>query len=154
MSKPKVIIRTLEDSPDWLDQQLVKAYLATEYWVDWPTENGLCLRIGEDGGRLREILQSQQIGSFFIITAYNPNSHLLTELENEERDRRLRTDLEAVPGLKNQARNIDPMGKWPDEAGYCVCGADAAEVLRLGRKYGQNALLHWQSGAMVALWWL
>ena len=33
MSKPRVIIRMLEDSTVKLDQQLVAAYLATEYWV-------------------------------------------------------------------------------------------------------------------------
>ena len=40
MSKPHVIIRMLEDSTADLDQQLLAAYMSTQYWIDGPDEKG------------------------------------------------------------------------------------------------------------------
>lgn len=152
MSKPTVIIRTLEDSPVQLDQQLVMAYLSTHYWVEWPDELGHVLRVGDQDSAFLRHLSEQFINSFAIITASNPASLLLTAAENKARKELL--EKECMHLQRYPAQNISPQGDWPHEEGFCFCGMDTATAIALARKHGQNALLFWQTGNMVELWWV
>lgn len=143
MSKPRVIIRMLEDSTAAFDQQLLAAYLATQYWVGWPDETGSFVRIGSTSSAFMDFLQQENIGNFVIITASNPFSQLLDEKENAARHAALREDLEGCATLLFPARNISHDGSWPVEHGFCAAGIAAELVLALGKKYGQNAVVWW-----------
>lgn len=154
MSKPKVIIRTLEDSPLWLDQQLVLAYLATQYWVGWPDEKGVFLSIGGQHPALMPYLLQHNLDHCAIITAWNPRSEILPKSENHLRHIQLHQDLAGCTPLLLPARNISSDGTWPAEAGFFAGGLAAQDAIRLGIKYGQNAIVWWEKGREIALWWL
>ncbi len=145
MSKPSVIIRLVEDSASTLDQRLLAAYLATQYWVGWPGEIGSFVRIGETDSPFIHFLLQENIENFAIITASNPFSQLLGEKENEARNAALNENLVACTTLLFPARNISPDGAWPVEHGFCAAGIPEEMAMGLGKKYGQNAVVWWQN---------
>ena len=154
MSKPRVIIRTLEDSPPRLDQSLITAYLATRYRVDWPDETGCFLTIGERESAFTDYREREKIGTCAIITASNPRSEMLGETENARRNLQLQADLARHTTLLFPAQNISLDGDWPPEAGFCAGGIQAETAVMLGHKYEQNAIVWWEKGGVVELWWL
>lgn len=141
MSKPKLIIRMIEDSPVPLDQSLVSAYLATQYHIAWPDEKGCFLTIGDVDAAFAAFLEAQHIYTFAIITASNPFSKILEDTENERRNLALEKDLKQHATLLIAAQNICPAASWPTEYGFCAVGISEEMAVGLGRKYEQFAVV-------------
>lgn len=154
MSKPQVIIRTLEDIPEWLDQRLLAAYLETVYRVVGPDKKGASLKIGDEKNALIDHLVRMEIDSLAIITAFNPHSVLLSPLENERRNLALREDLKGRATLLLPSIHIAPDESWEQEHGFCAAGIESVLAVEIGRNYEQNAIVCWQKGGFVELWWL
>ncbi|MCB9356309.1 MAG: DUF3293 domain-containing protein [Lewinellaceae bacterium] len=151
MSKPVIVIRKVEDSPDWVDRELLTAYIRTEY----RGENDAVLHIGcALPPMLLRRLSNNRIRTLAVLTAWNPASVLLPEKENRLRTRALKEDLSLVCTTFWRGFNVDPGGRWPAEESFWAFGIDAARAVALGRRYGQNALVWWEPGATPALWWL
>ena len=57
------------------------------------------------------------------------------------RRRKLEAELKAagLPFLRGEG--VDPSGSWPGEPSVLVLGISAEEAVRLGRAYGQNAIV-------------
>lgn len=88
---------------------------------------------------------------FAIITAHNPRSERLSDVENQERHEELERDLQAL-GLEHiPGTGASPDGTWVEE-GFAVFDVGLAQALELGRKYDQHAIL-WGKGEKVALVW-
>lgn len=152
MSKPIAIIRKVEDSPDWLDQRLVEAYYHTSYQVSampFPA-----IRIGRLDPLLADWLEERHFQSFVFITAWNPFSRLRSLRENKRRNNQLRADLSTLARAVHSGVGIGDNNDWPPEESFWALDIDAEEAVRLGRKYGQNALVWWEKGGLPELWWL
>ncbi|TNE57658.1 MAG: DUF3293 domain-containing protein [Bacteroidetes bacterium] len=152
MSKPFAVLTRLEDSPPTLDRRLVIAYLRTIYRV---VEPAFDITIGPLQNEVKNWLQHRSLDTFCFITAANPGSQLLSEAENEVRNKALRRLLTTLVGEGLfPAFHLSASGDWPAEAGWWVPGLSAADGIRLGKMFDQNAIVFWQSGRLVELWWL
>lgn len=152
MSKPVAVIRKVEDSPDWLDRGLVEAYLCTSYVViftDFPP-----IRVGEANPVLEKWLDEKNFNTYVFITAWNPGSVLLSYEENEERLDQLDDELREICPLVYWGWGISDSGQWEGEVSCLALDISAEDAVRLGRKYGQNAIVWWEKGELPALWWL
>lgn len=160
MSKPVIVIRKLEDSPEWLDRRLVAAYLATIYRVELApagaVERGFVeLHPGYGHSRyFARWLAEQNCDTYAVITAWNPASVKLSAEENAQNNKQLASDLREVSRFLLPATNLDPDDRWPPEESFFACAISAGNAARLGRKYGQNAIVWWEKGGAPELWWL
>jgi hypothetical protein len=75
----------------------------------------------------------------WVITACNPRSQVLSEAENQVRNRELRQLLEArgVRIFEAEGRSVD--GSWR-EASFAVVGLKASEIEALAMHFDQNAV--------------
>lgn len=82
-----------------------------------------------------------------IVTAYNPGSGVLDEMENRRRQADL---LDAVGGMRTlRGVNMSLSGSWVEPT-VCVIGIDHDGSLDLGRRFGQNAVVRFD-GASIGL---
>ncbi len=152
MSKPVIVIRKLEDSPDWFDRRLTLAYLDTDYRVfsaPFPP-----VRIGVENPEMDRWLEEKGCRSFVFITAWNPRSKPLSLRRNRWRNKQLETDLKTTAAfvLAGLGAGRDPA--WPPEESFLAADLPAETAVGLGRKYGQNALVYREKGQTPELWWL
>lgn len=152
MSKPLAVLTRLEDSPPALDRGLVAAYLRSIYKVLDPE---FLVQIGELSTELDKWLANHNFQTFAFLTAANPRSLVLPEKENRERNELL---LEMLLPLISEgpyaAVHLDENDVWPEEQSWWVPGLSAEKAVDLGRAFDQNAIVFWQQGRAVELWWL
>jgi hypothetical protein len=87
-----------------------------------------------------------------IVTAWDPGDARPGEQENRRRQEALETDLRLLtPSEMWVAVGADSVSGHREE-GVAVCGLDAARVLALGTRYGQEAIFEWtrEAWAIVA----
>jgi hypothetical protein len=124
-----------------MDQQLLRAYLASVY--ELPTPQGP-LRVSLDGDVVADFstLPPLLLQPFTVLTAYNPRSMLLPRRVNESRQVVLRDLL--VLGCYRVEQCVgfedDPDGTWR-EPSWLVHGMDRSEAIAFGRVFRQNAIL-------------
>ena len=152
MSKPVAVIRKVEDSPDWLDRRLVEAYLRTSYQIK--SKPFPPIRIGVTNPLLEGWLDEHHFKSYAFITAWNPFSKLLHLPENQRRNKDLETELKNTACFILPGFGIGEDDNWPPEESFFAPGIAAEDAIRLGRKYGQNAIVCWEKGGLPELWWL
>jgi len=86
---------------------------------------------------------------FYMITAANPYSQLLTDEENQARNQSLREELSNISELILPAIGRDPASDW-SELGWVLPSRDASPLIDLGRKFQQNAIFKFsESGKQV-----
>lgn len=149
MLKPVAIIRKVEDSPDWLDQRLVEAYLRTVYSLP-----DFDVTVGRNHCAFEKWLGEQGVKTFAFITASNPASRILSGSENTQKNKDLEADLQKVSRIVLPARHIALAGNWPPEESFWAGSISDENAILLGRKYGQNAIVRWKKGGVPELWWL
>ena len=76
---------------------------------------------------------------FYMITAANPYSQLLTDEENQARNQSLREELSNISELIVPAMGRDPTSDW-SEHGWVLPSQDASLLIDLARKFQQNAI--------------
>lgn len=153
MSKPVVVIRNLEDSPDWLDRRLLAAYWRTEYRVLLPP--GFVFLPGQNlSAATTKWLASQGLSCWALLGAWNPHSSPLPAAVNAARHRKLLQNLDRRGYSFLPATGAGADGLWPPEDHCWVLNMPAQEAVRLGRLFEQNAILYWEKGGVVELWWL
>jgi hypothetical protein len=87
-----------------------------------------------------------------ILTAWDPGNDLLGERENREREAALEAELQQLgPADWWNAIGVDPVSGRREE-GVAVRGLSEQVVLRVGARYGQEAVFTWTSSewAIVA----
>ncbi len=152
MSKPWVVLTSVEDSLPGLDRRLVTAYIRTIYRILDPAFD---VAIGPLLPALERWLLERDLDTFAFITAENPGSRLLSAHENARRQAALQKALlPLVPVEPRRAVHISASGEWPPENSWWAPGLPPEEAVALGRAFAQNALVFWQRGRGAALWWL
>ena len=86
---------------------------------------------------------------FYMITAANPYSQLLTDEENKARNQSLHVELTKISELILPAIGRDPASDW-SEHGWVLQSQDASPLIDLARKFQQNAIFKFsESGKQV-----
>ena len=78
---------------------------------------------------------------YFILTASNPLSQLLSDAENASRNTELEKDLIAIGAPTFFAVGKSEDESWVEE-GFATFGVDIEKILELGRKYNQHSIFH------------
>jgi hypothetical protein len=137
--------------PDGSDSALWNAYRETLFEAATPF-GSVCIRVGEGEPTLDRLLGLYGARSWCFITAANPASKPLDPATNRARNQELRRALEALalPALFHGAGR-SPRGDWEPEPSLLALGVECAEALRLGRAFGQNAVVWGRAGGVAEL---
>lgn len=92
--------------------------------------------------------------SWVIITAYNPYSQTVAELENQQRHHQLRSHLEELQLFWLDAVGRDQTGIWAPEPSFWISGIGRLEAIAIGRQFEQNAIVYGELHQPAELQWL
>jgi hypothetical protein len=124
--------------------ELIAAYEKAEYVVfGIPL---LVLRIGEPNADLDELLKADSAATAAYITAANPLGEQRTETENEVAVAALHESQTAAGFICYAGEGRDPQGRWTPEPSLLVLGISRAQAERVGRAFGQNAIVFVEKG--------
>ena len=133
--------------------ELEAAYRATTYRVYLP--DGRCdLHPGVASETLRCWLETAGATCFAVLTAYNPASLPLDEIENRSRQSQLECELLDSGYETYVGENVADDAAWPVEESCFVPDIAVAEAMALGERYGQNAVLCGGADGVPELLWL
>jgi hypothetical protein len=121
--------------PDYL----LTAYLSTNYCVDLP-QGRVLLRIGERAPALDAILEAHEQEQWAFVTAHNPGSRPDAP-GNADRHAELLSWVQARGLPWFAARSVADDGGWPEEESLLIVGLAHEEARRLGRRFGQVAIV-------------
>ncbi len=119
-----------------LSPDLHAAYRATRIEVDLPS--GSVVIPAADEAPLAS-LPSELGDGAWILTAWNPRSRVLAEVENASRSRALAAELRAFEVAAWSAVGRARDGDWA-ETSWLVVGLTRTDALALGARFGQNAI--------------
>ena len=131
---------------------LATAYLSTTYRVDTPG-GAIALRIGQRSAALDRLLQQRGIRTWAFVTACNPHSARLPSWRNLARQRRLKALSRRLGRSTLPGASVGDDPTWPPEASILVLGVSPERARRVGRIFGQNAIVTGRRGALPELVW-
>lgn len=132
-----------------LDATTLQAYRETHYRVQG--ERGFVLRVGQHSPPLAQLYSAEGVNCSAFITACNPASQRLSDAANASRQVQLEAEL-AARGLHwLPAVGEHPSNQWPGERSVLVLGLPLEQARRLGRQFGQNALVWADADAVPEL---
>ncbi len=88
---------------------------------------------------------------FSLITGQNPFSQPLTEVENAERNQKMRSEIKAREWDYGDSSGIASDQAWCED-GFVIWDVSVEAVLELGRQFEQNAIIFGEA-ERVALGW-
>lgn len=118
-------------------------YRQARYVID-DGEAKFTIRLGADNAELREFLAGRGIATWSFLTAYNPQSKPLSDEENAARQAELVRSLDSQ-GFK-YLNGYGTGDDWDPEASLFILDISREAALRLGRQFGQHAILWGESG--------
>lgn len=74
------------------------------------------------------------------ITSVNPFSEMHTDAENEQLFELLKKEVSKYKSFLGEGVGTDPA--WKPEMSLLILGISKTEAIRLGNKYGQNAIVY------------
>ena len=129
---------------------LIKAYQNTEY--QFSSEKGLGrLYIDSHCQDLESLMRSNEYDSACFISAFNPFSVERSQVDNFKANEELRKEISALGLTYHDGIGVDPSGEWEGEPSFLIMGISRTESMRLGNKYGQNAIVWIDSRAIPKL---
>ena len=129
---------------------LLAAYQRTDY-VIFEDDAETVVHIGQADAAIDGLLHRHGAESGTIITAWNPESVILSDAENAARETELWNWIGAQRLFALAAEGRDPTGAWQPEQSCLIFDIARDAVAALGRRYGQNAIVHLRSGAAPEL---
>ncbi len=131
-----------------IDGPLAEAYRRTAYVV-WPPGRGadepFVLRHGALHPEWDRFLAREAAGcrEWAMVTAYNPRSKRPPDdADNVRAHAGLERELRALTDTVWPGEGRGDDGAWTPEPKWMAVGISLSEALRLGRAFGQNAILH------------
>lgn len=132
------------------DDLLLAAYRRTRFCAD--TEQGqVVIRVGEDCPALDALLRAMGCATYAYITAFNPGSIRLTDEENYARQSELNNIVRQLAHPAFPGEGIGDDGVWPPEQSILVLGIEYAAAVKLGRQFGQRAIVFGTLGRAAGL---
>lgn len=75
-----------------IDEELLKAYTDARFCIY--SEPALTLQVGTEPTELKTLMLKHAVSTAAFITAFNPYSQLLSDLENNQRNSKLHADIQ------------------------------------------------------------
>jgi hypothetical protein len=122
------------------DEDLLAAYLAAHYKVTG-TAKPFVLRVGHRSAELAAMHLANGANCSAFITAWNPGSVARSEVTNRASQKRLESEVSGIGATLVAGIGEDPAGRWPGEPSVLVVGISRSEAERVGRKFGQRAIV-------------
>jgi hypothetical protein len=128
----------VSDTEDHSD--LWAAYTSTTFVAK--TDGGsIRIHVAEPCPALDRLLLERGQESWCFITAWNPGTDRPTREENEKRNLQLRQDLESEGCEIFEGCGVGEDPNWEPEPSFLVLGISEVRAARLGRAYGQFAIV-------------
>ena len=115
---------------------LIEAYKNTKYKV---FEQDMIIEIGEFNQHLDNLLIKYKAVEWAFITAYNPYSKVLSDIENEIRHNNLK--VLTIDYITFEGHGIGEDPTWEPELSLLIIGITKDEASKIGKKYEQNAIV-------------
>ena len=122
------------------DSGLLAAYRAAHYKVTG-TATPFGLRVGQPSAELAALHRANGVNCSAFITAWNPRSVATSGNLNRASPQRLESQLTAMGLAFLAGIGEDPAGVWPGEPSVLVLGIPRSEAERIGRTFGQLAIV-------------
>ncbi len=134
-----------------IDEKLRIAYQQTNYFVP---ELDISIKIDLNCKALEDLLQACKLETWAFITACNPRSVSLSDLENQNRQKELKGIFEkgGLPFWGGVGIGMD--SDWEPEESFLVLGISKEEAMKLGQQLHQNAIVFGRKGGQANLIWL
>lgn len=142
--------RSLCSNLDGMEEARLEAYRRTRFVVDTPTGR-LCLRVGRRCVELDDLLAGHSVTTWAYVTAFNPGSRLLPAEENSVRQHELERSVAGLGLASYPGEGIADDSRWPPEPSLLVLGIRRNDAVRLGRQFGQLALVYGELGQEAEL---
>ena len=125
-----------------LDPVLFNAYLQTDYWCAGIGSNpDFVLNINLLQPEMKVVYEVFATNCAAFLTAWNPYSRMLGELENTERQNQMIKRLESLGYSCLAAEGHPRNGDWKPESSILVPGLSEADACRIGKEFEQNAIV-------------
>ena len=128
-------------------------YLRTTYRVTGVTPP-IDIRIGELSPALDALLEKHAARAWAFITAWNPGSKKLDDAENRRRQQQLEADVKQGGYVFYRGAGVPDEKDWQAEDSLLVLGVDRVEVVQLGKKYEQVAVVLGSRGRVAELFFI
>jgi len=133
------------------EAKLWAAYSATKYVVPGMAAQEVAIVIGQRTPRLDALLDGDGHACWCFVTAWNPGSQPLGQVENEVRNAGLRARLEAEGFTCLPGEGRGQAAEWPPEASFLVLGLPLEQGVAVGREEGQIAIVYGERGGTARL---
>ena len=125
-------------------EKTLQAYLDTVHQLVEPAALTLC--VGRRHNGLVALMKAHRRPTAAVVTAWNPASHRTPRRLNEAAQARLIAALDArgLPHFRSWGHDgsgEDGKDRWPAEDSRVVLGLELDDAARLGRRFGQNAIV-------------
>jgi len=139
-----IVLKASREMESW------RAYEQTRFCVDDGPRH-VCFRAGSNRPRLRALLLRHDALQWAFVTAWNPASVVLSRTENNARQLELRgaVDTAGYAMLNGEGVGEDP--KWKPEKSLLILGISRGEAVKLGRRFGQLAIVSGRRGRSAHL---
>lgn len=135
-----------------MNQQLYDAYKQTTYLARTPAGE---VRIRPEAlePNLDVLMARYELAQWAFITAWNPGSELQSVYENHERQRELEGALKEAGYVFFRGSGVPDADNWQPEESVLVLGISEKRALKLGQKFGQEAIVCGRAGEAARLVW-
>lgn len=120
-----------------ISAELLLAYEAASYWIDLPSGR-ITLKTGEQFDPPHGFEGKSRLA---VVTAFNPFSRLLSQVENEAHQADLIAAVEADGLAWFPAAGFDPNGEWEPEPSFGVLDPSDEQLDAWMERFGQNAVV-------------
>ena len=119
-----------------INEDLINAYKKTEFCISNPA---IRTKIGEMNTALDELLKECDQDYCAFISACNPYSNLLSDVENSERYLFLKEALKEYRYFEGEGIGEDL--SWKPEQSLLVIGINRDDAIEVGQHFTQNAIV-------------
>ncbi len=139
----------VRDTTGHMNESLLNAYRNTTYEVHADGRT-IGIRIGKHCAALDDLL-GDAARSWAFVTAVNPESRVLPEAVNAERNAELKREIERCGWSFWPGVGRPDGGDWSPEPSFLVVGISREQAAALGARYGQNAVVWGRVGGVAEL---
>jgi len=132
-----------EDYISGVSEDLIDAYIATNFNVH--TNPPFTLKIGDASRQIRNLFEEHKCRTAAYVTAWNPYGKALSNDENKERNKALKSSLSDKYRVY-EGLGTDPLDEWPGEESFLILGINRQNAMNLGTEFEQNAVVFIEDG--------
>lgn len=118
--------------------KIIELYSNAYYHI---VELSVSIEINSNNPELDKYLSENNFNNWTIITAYNPQSVILSEKVNQGRNESLLEEIKKYHFLKTESASKENEEKWPIEHGYIVFDIDEELACNIGKIFNQRAIV-------------